>query len=65
MHANVGDWLVVKTHTENQHPRRGMIVHVSADGAPPYTVRWTGDDHESLVFPGSDALVVGAQEPTT
>jgi hypothetical protein len=27
------------------------------DGTPPYIVRWLDNDHEALVFPGTDACV--------
>jgi len=60
MRAQVGDWLVVRSHTEGQHDRRAEIVGTRPDGAPPYTVRWTDDDREALVFPGPDAQVVTA-----
>ena len=33
-----------------------LEVHGAA-GAPPYLVRWSDTDHESLVFPGPDATV--------
>lgn len=51
MHAQRGDWLILDA-------RRGYIEEVhSADGSPPYLVRWLETGHESLVFPGPDALV--------
>jgi hypothetical protein len=34
----------------------------SADGAPPYVVRWLSTDHIATVYPGSDAVVVTAAE---
>lgn len=60
MHAEVGDWLIVKSHTESRAGRRAAILEVGPDGGPPYTVRWTDTDHEALVFPGPDAVVVSA-----
>jgi hypothetical protein len=60
MKAVVGDWLLVRTHTTDRAARRGEIVAVGADGAPPYTVRWTDADHEVIVVPGPDAEVVPA-----
>jgi hypothetical protein len=61
--AQVGDWLVVKGVAVDTPEQRGLIIEVhSADGAPPYVVRWTRDNHVSTVFPGSDALVVTAAE---
>ena len=62
MRAQVGDWLIVRSHTEGQHDRRAEIVGIGSEGAPPYTVRWTDDDREALVFPGPDAQVVTAAE---
>lgn len=63
MHAKPGDWLVVETPTVDRHGVRGMIEEVlSANGEPPYRVRWTYDDHVSLVFPGPDARVLPPEE---
>jgi hypothetical protein len=63
MHAQPGDWLVVKGTRVDAPEQRGRIMEVhSADGTPPYVVRWTADDHESTVFPGSDAIVLTAAE---
>lgn len=62
MHANVGDWLVVKGSAVNRPGRRGVITDVrSADGGPPYIVHWLDSEQESMVFPGSDAVVVAAE----
>ncbi|EID77912.1 MULTISPECIES: DUF1918 domain-containing protein [Rhodococcus] len=61
MHAEPGDWLVVKGTVVDSPDEVGHIVEVRrADGAPPYLVRWIRDDHEALVFPGPDAHVVTA-----
>lgn len=63
MHAQVGDWLVVQSGTEERHARRAEILAVdAADGSPPYRVRWLDTGHEGLVFPGPDAQVVSAAE---
>ena len=63
MKAKVGDWLVVKGTTVQQPDQRGVITEVhSADGSPPYVVRWLTTDTEATVFPGVDALVVTAAE---
>ncbi|QSR28197.1 hypothetical protein CFH99_21475 [Nocardioides aromaticivorans] len=60
MHANVGDRLVVESHSDAQHRREAEVLEVrGADGGPPYLVRWD-DGHESLAFPGPDAHVVPA-----
>lgn len=63
MHANTGDWLIVETSTADRHHLRGRIEEVlSEDGTPPYRVRWTNNDHLSVVFPGPDARVVTVKE---
>jgi len=63
MQAKVGDFLVVKGTTVEQHDQRAVITEVrSADGAPPYVVRWLNNDHVATVYPGPDALVVTAAE---
>lgn len=63
MKANVGDFLVIKGTTVEQHDQRGVITEVrSADGSPPYVVRWLANDHIATVYPGPDALVVTAAE---
>jgi hypothetical protein len=62
MHAQVGDWLVVNSHADGRPTRPGEIVAAAADGRPPYTVRWTDSDHEAVVFPGPDAVVLSAAE---
>jgi hypothetical protein len=63
MHAKAGDWLIVETSTQDRHSVRGRIEEVlSNDGQPPYRVRWTYDDHISVVFPGSDARVVTIED---
>jgi hypothetical protein len=63
MKAHVGDWLVVKGTTVEQPDQRGLITEVrSADGSPPYVVRWASTSHETTVFPGPDALVLTPAE---
>jgi Domain of unknown function (DUF1918) len=63
MKAKVGDWLVMKGTTVGQADERGLITEVhSADGSPPYVVRWLDTGHVATVFPGGDAIVVTAQE---
>ncbi|BBX18485.1 hypothetical protein CRI77_08480 [Mycolicibacterium duvalii] len=63
MHAQVGDWLVIKGLTVDRPEQRGLITEVrSGDGSPPYVVRWLDSEHEAVVFPGPDALVVTAEE---
>jgi Domain of unknown function (DUF1918) len=61
MRANVGDWLVANGSERSEH--RGIITEVHGpDGSAPYTVRWLETDHETLVFPGPDAIVVTSAE---
>jgi hypothetical protein len=63
MHAQPGDWLVIKGPRTGAPEQRGRILEVrSADGTPPYVVRWTADDHVSTVFPGPGAVVLTAAE---
>lgn len=63
MKARVGDWLVIKRGTVGQPELRGLITTVrSADGSPPYRVRWLDTGEEATVYPGPDALVVTAAE---
>lgn len=63
MKAQVGDWLVVKSATTGRAERRGLITEVhSADGSAPYVVRWLDNEHEAVVFPGSDAVIVTPQQ---
>ncbi len=63
MRASVGDWLVIKGRTTESADQRGLITEVhGADGAPPYVVRWLANSHAATVFPGSDALIVTADE---
>jgi hypothetical protein len=60
MHAEVGDWLVVQSRSSDRHARRAVILGVGPSGLPPYTVRWSDDEHEAVVFPGPDAQIVSA-----
>jgi hypothetical protein len=63
MKANVGDFLEIKGTTVERRDQRGVITEVrSADGSPPYVVRWLGSDHVATVFPGPDAVVLTEQE---
>lgn len=63
MQAKVGDWLVMKGTTVDRPDQRGLITEVhSSDGTPPYVVRWLENGHVATVFPGSDAIVVTAEE---
>jgi hypothetical protein len=58
MQTKVGDRLVVRGHHVGQPDRDGEIIEVRGkDGGPPYVVRWDDTGHETLFFPGSDAVV--------
>ncbi|WP_328408309.1 DUF1918 domain-containing protein [Nocardia sp. NBC_00403] len=57
MMANVGDQLLVHGHVVGQGDRHGEIIEVRGpEGGPPYLVRFA-DGHESLVYPGPDAVI--------
>ena len=56
--ATVGDRLIIRGHRVGEPERDAEIIEVRGpDGSPPFLVRWAGDGHESLVFPGSDAFI--------
>jgi hypothetical protein len=58
MKASVGDRIVTASGVVGAAVREGVVVSVrSADGSPPYLVRWTDTGDESLVFPGPDTVV--------
>jgi hypothetical protein len=57
MRAEVGDRLLVHGRVVGTPDQTAEIIEVRGpDGAPPYVVR-KPDGHESLVYPGTDALV--------
>ena len=57
MQASVGDRLHVHGRTVGERDRVVEIVEVrGTQGGPPYLVRDV-DGHETLVFPGPDAVV--------
>src|ERR1700736_4870238 len=63
MKANVGDWLVIKGTTTERSDQRGLITEVhSADGSPPYVVRWLPAGQVATLFPAPDAIVVTPAE---
>lgn len=62
MKARVGDWLVIKGTTVERSDQRGEITEVrSADGSPPYVVRWLSG-HVATVYPGPDAVILSPAE---
>ncbi|MEV0672027.1 DUF1918 domain-containing protein [Mycobacterium sp. NPDC050441] len=63
MKAHVGDFLVIKGTTTDQHEQHAEILEVrTEDGAPPYVVRWLVTGHEAMVYPGPDAVIVSAAD---
>lgn len=60
MQAQVGDWLIARSHTTGRADRRAEIRGIGPGGGPPYTVRWTDSDHDVIVVPGPDAEVVSS-----
>jgi hypothetical protein len=66
MRAAVGDKIVVRGQHVGDHGRNAVILAVEGpDGEPPYLVRWDEDGHESLFFPGPDAIVEHSPAPQT
>jgi hypothetical protein len=60
MRARVGDRLVVG------EDRIGEVVGVpSADGSPPYIIKWLKDGHIAMVFPDQYARVVPGPQANT
>jgi Domain of unknown function (DUF1918) len=58
MDAKVGDHIIVRGHHTGQPVRACQILEVrGSGGGPPYLVRWDDSGHETLFFPGSDAMV--------
>ena len=58
MHATAGDRIVIRSHYIGEPDRDCEVLEVrGADGGPPYRVRWGEDGHQSLFFPGSDAVL--------
>ncbi|MCU4184460.1 DUF1918 domain-containing protein [Acidiferrimicrobium sp. IK] len=58
MHASVGDRIIVKGHHVGDPDRDCEVLEVRGpNGDAPFLVRWEDAEHESLFFPGSDAVV--------
>ncbi|MFD0689042.1 DUF1918 domain-containing protein [Actinomadura fibrosa] len=61
MNANIGDRLHVHGNVVGQADRQGEIIEVRGPGGrPPYLVRFD-DGHQTLVYPGPDAVVESAR----
>jgi len=60
MRARIGDQLVVG------EGRIGEVVGVpSAEGSPPYIIKWLKDGHIAMVFPDQYARIIPAGKPAT
>ena len=66
MRAAVGDRILVRGQHIGDHERAALILAVEGDdGGPPYLVRWDGDEHETIFFPGPDSFVEHYPAPKT
>lgn len=58
MRAKSGDQLVIQGHRVGDHEKYAEILEVrGTKEEPSYFVRWAADGHESVVYPGSDAVI--------
>lgn len=58
MKATKGDRIIIRGHRVGEPDRDCEVLDVrGTDGGPPYVVRWGDSGHETLFFPGSDAVV--------
>ena len=58
MRAKPGDQLVIRGHRVGDHDKSAEILEVrGTKEEPSYLVRWAADGHESVVYPGSDAVI--------
>ena len=58
MQASKGDRIIIRGHRVGEHDRDCEVLEVrGTDGGPPYVVRWGDSGHETLFFPGSDAVL--------
>ncbi|MDO8144232.1 MULTISPECIES: dsRBD fold-containing protein [Isoptericola] len=58
MKASVGDRIITASGVVGGAVRDGVVTELHHDdGSPPYTVRWSDTEEESLVYPGPDSLV--------
>ncbi len=56
--AAPGDRLIVRSHRVGEPERDAEVLEVLGTGGhPPFRVRWQDTGHESVLFPGSDAIV--------
>lgn len=65
MKAQTGDRIVIHGHHIGEPDRDCEVLEVHGNGgAPPYLVRWGDSGHESLFFPGPDAMVEHFEKST-
>ena len=58
MRAEVGDRIVIRGHHVGEPNRDCEVLEVKGpDGGPPFFVRWGDTGHETLFFPGADAVL--------
>ena len=58
MQAAAGDRIVIRGHKTGAPERQCVVIEVHGpNGGPPYVVRWADGIHDTLFFPGADALV--------
>ena len=57
MRASPGDRIVVKGHRVGEPDRDCEVLESGDDGGPPDRVRWGDGGHETLFFPGPDAMI--------
>lgn len=67
MKAHVGDRLVIKGHRVHEPDREGRILEAQgSEGGPPYRIRWSDSERETLLYPGVDARIETVEHrPTT
>lgn len=66
MQVSEGDRIIIRGHRVGEPDRDCEVLEVRGDdGGPPYVVRWGDSGHETLFFPGSDAVVQHFESTTT
>jgi hypothetical protein len=62
--AHPGDHLIIKSHHTGQADSEAEVLEAMGEGSgPPFQVRWLSDGHESVIFPGSDAVIEPKHHP--
>ena len=58
MRAKPGDQLVIRGHRVGEHERHAEILEIRGTKEDlSYLVRWEADGRETVVYPGSDAVI--------